>query len=125
MIQGIPYLQSVLAPVLALIVWSLVIFFVNWGFDTNYMYTGPHNDTAVPFIPARWMAWPFNYVSYVVVGLVLLNAVYALLRLCQGRLERRRAPRRGCASSPSRPDAGAPAMASGTTRGCPTACAPS
>ena len=71
----------------ALAVWSLVIFFVNWKFDTNYMYTGPHNETAVPFIPDNLMVWPLNYVSYCLVGLVLLSVVYAVLRICQGRMD--------------------------------------
>ena len=70
---------------LGLFVWSLVIFFANWALDANWMYTGPHNDTAVPFIPAQLMVWPFNYLSYVVTGLVLLNLVYAILWLGQGR----------------------------------------
>ncbi len=67
--------------------WSLVVFFINWAFDTNYMYSGPHNHTAVPFIPDAMMVWPFNYVSYVLTAMVLLNLVYGLLRLSQGRLE--------------------------------------
>ncbi len=65
--------------------WSLLVFLLNWAFDTNYMYSGPHNHTAVPFIPPAMMVWPFNYVSYVVTAMVLLNAIYALLRLFQGR----------------------------------------
>jgi len=72
---------------LGLFAWSLVVFCVNWAFDTNYMYTGPHNDTAVPFIPDRLMVWPLNYVSYVGVALVLLNAVYLVLRLGQARMD--------------------------------------
>ncbi|HEY3452000.1 MAG TPA: hypothetical protein VGK67_36915 [Myxococcales bacterium] len=71
--------------ILGLFLWSLVIFFANWALDANWMYTGPHNDTVVPFIPGRFMAWPFNYVSYVLVGLTLLNLVYAILWFCQGR----------------------------------------
>lgn len=63
--------------------WSLVVFIVNWAFDTNYMYTGPHNTTAVPMVPAGLMVWPMNYVSYVVIGLVLLGAVYGILRAFQ------------------------------------------
>lgn len=72
---------------LGLAAWSLVIFFVNWAFDANYMYTGPHNDTVVPFIPARLMIWPLNYVSYIGVGLVLLSAIYGLLKGFQARLD--------------------------------------
>ncbi len=69
-----------------LFLWSLVVFFANWALDANWMYTGPHNDTKVPFIPERFMVWPFNYVSYVLVALVLLNLVYAVLWSCQGRI---------------------------------------
>ncbi len=65
-------------------VWSLVVFFINWAFDTNYMYTGPHNHAEVPFIPAQYMVWPFNYFSYVLTALVLLNLVYAIVRFFQG-----------------------------------------
>ncbi|MGC4120738.1 MAG: YwaF family protein [Myxococcales bacterium] len=71
-----------------LFLWSLVVFFANWAFDANWMYTGPHNDTVVPFVPARFMVWPFNYVSYVVTALVLLNLVYVILWSCQGAKER-------------------------------------
>lgn len=69
-------------------VWSLIIFFVNWGFDANYMYSGRHNETVVPFIPARFMVWPLNYVSYSLVGLILLSAIYALLKISQERMDR-------------------------------------
>lgn len=72
-----------------LFVWSVIIFFVNWAFDTNYMYTGPHNETAVPFIPARLMEWPLNYTSYVAVGFVLLNSVYAMVKFGQRRAARK------------------------------------
>jgi hypothetical integral membrane protein (TIGR02206 family) len=68
-------------------VWSLLIFFVNWKFDTNYMYSGPHNQTAVPFIPPGFMVWPLNYVSYVGVGLILISAIYLVLKLFQTRME--------------------------------------
>lgn len=67
--------------------WSFVVFLINWAFDTNYMYSGPHNDVAVPFVPDAMMVWPFNYVSYVLTALVLLNIIYALLRFFQGRGE--------------------------------------
>jgi len=60
--------------------WSFTLFVVNAVFDTNYMYTGPHNDTVVPFVPAGWMQWPFNYVSYVLIAIVLLNVTYVILR---------------------------------------------
>ncbi|MBL8955971.1 MAG: YwaF family protein [Myxococcaceae bacterium] len=63
--------------------WSFFIFVVNWALDTNYMYTGPHNDTVVPFLPASMMQWPFNYVSYVLIALVLLNVTYGILRVAQ------------------------------------------
>lgn len=72
---------------LGLIAWSLVIFVINWVFDANYMYTGPHNDVAVPFIPDRLMVWPLNYFSYMVVGLVMLTSIYAILRFFQARLD--------------------------------------
>jgi hypothetical integral membrane protein (TIGR02206 family) len=63
--------------------WSLLVFFVNRIFDTNYMYSGPHNHIAVPFLPDAMMVWPFNYVSYVSIAMVLLNVVYVVLRLFQ------------------------------------------
>ncbi len=75
-----------------LIAWSLVIFFVNWGFDSNFMYSGPHNQTQVPFIPARFMIWPMNYFSYVGVGVILLSVIYVFLKLGQERLERDAVP---------------------------------
>lgn len=68
---------------LGLGLWSLTLFFVNWAFDTNYMYTGPHNDTVVPFLPASMMQWPFNYASYVLIAAVLLNGTYGLMRFFQ------------------------------------------
>lgn len=61
--------------------WSFTVFLINWAFDTNYMYSGPHNDTVVPFLPDSWMAWPFNYVSYVGIALVLLNVTYGIIRV--------------------------------------------
>ena len=73
---------------LGLFLWSLAIFFANWIFDTNWMFTGPHNTTAVPFIPVRFMVWPLNYLSYVMVALILLVAVYAVLRISQARMDR-------------------------------------
>ena len=66
-----------------LALWSFTLFVVNWALDTNYMYTGPHNDTVVPFLPASMMRWPFNYVSYVMIAFVLLNVTYGILRLAQ------------------------------------------
>lgn len=78
---------------LGLFVWSLVIFFADWALDANWMYMGPHNDTAVPFVPDRFMAWPFNYVSYVVTALVILNLIYAVLYASQRRSEKREAVR--------------------------------
>jgi uncharacterized membrane protein YwaF len=63
--------------------WSFTVFLINWGFDTNYMYSGPHNDTVVPFLPDGWMAWPFNYVSYVAIALVLLNVTYGIIWLAR------------------------------------------
>jgi uncharacterized membrane protein YwaF len=80
---------------LGLFLWSFAIFLVNWAFGTNYMYSGPHNTTEVPFIPARFMAWPFNYVSYVLVALVLLSLVFFILRLCQREPESARYAPRG------------------------------
>jgi hypothetical integral membrane protein (TIGR02206 family) len=71
-----------------LFTWSLIIFFVNWAFDTNYMYSGPHNETVVALIPARLMEWPGNYGCYLAVGFVLLNSVYALLTFTQRRMNR-------------------------------------
>ncbi|MBK7862562.1 MAG: YwaF family protein [Archangiaceae bacterium] len=68
---------------LGLLVWSFSVFLLNWALDTNYMYTGPHNDTAVPLVPASMMVWPLNYVSYVLIALVMLNVTYGILRLCQ------------------------------------------
>ncbi len=68
-------------------VWSFIIFCVNWAFDTNYMYSGPHNHTAVPFIPDAMMVWPFNYVSYVLTAMVLLNLIWGVLMFFQRRLE--------------------------------------
>jgi hypothetical protein len=41
----------------------------------------------VPFIPERLMVWPLNYVSYMVVGLVMLTSIYAILKFFQGRME--------------------------------------
>jgi hypothetical integral membrane protein (TIGR02206 family) len=79
-------LRSHLRSMAGLFVWSLLIFLVNWIFDTNYMYSGPHNHTVVPFIPDAMMVWPFNYVSYAVTGLVLLNVTYALLMFAQRRM---------------------------------------
>lgn len=81
-------LKSFAASLLALLAWSLAVFFLNWAFDANWMYTGPHNDTAVPFIPAALMKWPLNYPSYAAVALVLLALIYAILRLCQVRMDR-------------------------------------
>ncbi|GEM_PF-1305622 len=67
--------------------WSLLIFFINWAFDANYMYSGPHNEVQVAFIPSGWMIWPFNYFSYLVVGVVLLSTIFTILVIAQGRLE--------------------------------------
>lgn len=72
--------------------WSFFVFLVNWAFDTNYMYSGPHNHTAAPFIPKAMTVWPLNYVSYVLTAMVLLNAIYVLLRLFQSRGELEAAP---------------------------------
>lgn len=72
--------------ILGIFLWSVATFFVNWIFDSNYMYSGPHNDTSVPFVPAQLMVWPFNFFSYVVTGLLLLNLIYAILWFCQGRM---------------------------------------
>ena len=66
---------------------TLVVFFANWALDANWMYTGPHNDTKVPFIPEAMMAWPFNYFSYVVTALIILNFIYVVLWNCQKRME--------------------------------------
>ncbi len=71
--------------------WSFVVFLINWAFDTNYMYSGPHNTVAVPFVPDAMMVWPFNYVSYVLTALVLLNVIWGLLVYFQGRGERQAA----------------------------------
>ena len=86
---------------LGLAVWSLIVFIVNWVFDTNYMYSGPHNETVVPFIPARFMIWPLNYVSYLLVGLILLNGIYFILRFAQDRMDRAVAPACGVLRRPS------------------------
>jgi uncharacterized membrane protein YwaF len=63
--------------------WSFTIFLVNWVFDTNYMYTGPHNDVTVPFVPESWMRWPMNYVTYVLIALVMLNVIWGVVMLAQ------------------------------------------
>jgi hypothetical integral membrane protein (TIGR02206 family) len=81
-------LRFLLRSLLGLFVWSFAIFLVNWAFDTNYMYSGPHNTTEVPFIPARFMVWPLNYLSYVLVALILLSGVYLLLRAGQRGLDK-------------------------------------
>jgi len=80
--------------VLGLAAWSLLIFLVNWAFDANYMYSGPHNETVVAFIPDRFMVWPLNFVSYLLIGVVLLSSIFAILRISQGRLDRVSAPGR-------------------------------
>jgi hypothetical integral membrane protein (TIGR02206 family) len=72
---------------LGLFAWSLLLFFVNWIFGSNYMYSGPGNETVVAFVPARWMVWPLNYVSYLLIGLVLMSAVAAILKLAQDRID--------------------------------------
>lgn len=70
-------------------VWSFVIFLANWAFDTNWMYSGPHNTVEVPFLPSWMMQWPMNYVSYVLIAAVMLNGTYAMMRFCQARMDRR------------------------------------
>ncbi len=70
-----------------LLAWSLLIFFVNWAFDANYMYSGPNNEVVVAFIPARWMVWPMNFVSYSLVGIVLLSAIFFILSVSQRRMD--------------------------------------
>ena len=72
---------------LGLFGWSLLIFFVNWALDTNWLYSGPHNKTAVPFIPNQFMVWPLNYASYVVVAVVILSVVYQILTFFQPRVQ--------------------------------------
>lgn len=74
-----------------LFLWSLVILVVDWAFDANFMYFGPHNTTAVPFVPDQCMVWPFGYVSFVIVGVILLSAIFGLLRLGQRWMDRSRA----------------------------------
>jgi hypothetical integral membrane protein (TIGR02206 family) len=89
---GLKYeLKTHLQMCLGLLAWSLTVFFINWGLDTNYMYSGPHNEVRVPFLPDVMMQWPMNYVSYVLIALVLLNGTFGLLRLSQ---------RQGTQSSP-------------------------
>lgn len=80
--------RSFALSLLALLAWSLAVFFMNWALDANWMFTGPHNDTAVPFIPAPLMVWPLNYASYVAVAFILLALIYAILRLTQIRMDR-------------------------------------
>lgn len=81
-----------LRSMLGLFVWSLVIFFINWVFDANYMYSGPSNHTVVAFVPPQYMIWPLNYVCYLVIGLVLLSAIYGILKISQQRMEPAAAP---------------------------------
>jgi hypothetical integral membrane protein (TIGR02206 family) len=72
---------------------SVVIFFANWAFGTNYLYIGPENEMAVGFLPDALLAWPLIYPSFIVVGLILFHINYAVLALSQGLRERRSAVR--------------------------------
>lgn len=81
-------LKTHLRMCVGLAAWSFTVFLANWVFDTNYMYTGPHNTVVVPFLPDGLMAWPMNYVSYVGIAFIILNGVYLLLRSVQARMDR-------------------------------------
>jgi hypothetical integral membrane protein (TIGR02206 family) len=80
-------LRSHLRSMAGLFLWSFVVFVLNAVWDTNYMYTGPHNHTAVPFIPAALMVWPLNYVSFALTGVALMSGLYAVLVFFQDRLD--------------------------------------
>ena len=44
------------------------------------MYSGPHNDAVVPFIPAQYT------LNYVLVGIVLLSSIFAILKISKTRM---------------------------------------
>lgn len=62
---------------------SVPVFLVNWVFGTNYFYIGPQNEMAVPFLPDSLLQWPIIYPTFIVVGLVLFHACYAVLAIAQ------------------------------------------
>lgn len=67
----------------ALVVYSGFMFFVNWIFSVNYLYIGPNNTMAVPFLPDSWLEWPFIYPSFVGVGVVLFHLIYLAFAAAQ------------------------------------------
>jgi uncharacterized membrane protein YwaF len=67
----------------ALLGYSAIIFLVNWAFTVNYLYIGPNNDLAVPFLPDSWLEWPYIYPSFIGVGLILFHGIYGSLALAQ------------------------------------------
>lgn len=69
----------------ALIVYSGLIFLVNWALDTNYLYIGPNNELAVPFLPDSFLDWPAIWPSFIGVGLVLFHIIFAGFALAQWR----------------------------------------
>jgi len=69
----------------ALVGYSGLIFLVNWALNVNYLYIGPDNDMAVPFLPDAWLVWPYIYPSFILVGLVLFHLIFAGFGLAQIR----------------------------------------
>jgi hypothetical integral membrane protein (TIGR02206 family) len=72
----------------ALVVYSGIMFLVNWAFTTNYLYIGPNNDLAVPFLPDNLLVWPMIYPSFIAVGLILFHIIYVGFGVAQLRRPR-------------------------------------
>lgn len=89
------YVKS-MAGLLAL---SGVVFLANWALGTNYMYIGPENEMAVPFLPDALMEWPIIYPSFIGVGLILFHIIFVGFALAQ-RQRRRRNPTRPGSADP-------------------------
>lgn len=66
-----------------LLVWSFLIFLLDWATGANYMHLGQNNPLEIPFLPASFTVWPWSYPSFVGVGIVLFHLAYLSFRLLE------------------------------------------
>jgi hypothetical integral membrane protein (TIGR02206 family) len=63
--------------------WAVIIFFVDWGLEANWLHLGPNNVLEVPFLPKSFTEWPWVLPSFSGVGVILFHLGFLLLRSVQ------------------------------------------
>jgi hypothetical integral membrane protein (TIGR02206 family) len=69
-------------------VYSFLIFLFDWASGANYLYLGKNSTLELPFLPSSFTVWPWVYLSFSGVGIILLHLAYLGL----SRLEKRIGP---------------------------------